>query len=129
VSVNALRTLLEPLLDAGVDACLACVPAAEACAEECLAAGGDGPITRAFLADLDCADLCRATARSLQRFNGTSLPVTRAILEACRAAASECAAQGEASERRLDGACRSCITLCRRVQRACGSLLDALVER
>lgn len=40
-------------------------------------------LTKCVRTDLDCADICNATARVLSRHTGYDANVSRALLEAC----------------------------------------------
>ncbi len=63
--------------------------------------------------DLDCADICGATGAAITRQKASNGVISRAVLEACRAACSACAAGCE-SHAGIHEHCRVCAEACRR---------------
>jgi len=106
-----------------IDACLACGQGCTACADACLAEEELERLTRCIRLNLDCADICAATARVLSRQTDTDLRVTIAQLRACAAACEISAIECE-SHRHTH--CQTCAEACRRCQKACEELLAAL---
>ncbi|RBY83275.1 four-helix bundle copper-binding protein [Blastococcus sp. TF02A-26] len=113
------------LLAACIDACLQCAEACTACADACLAEEMVADLRHCIRTDLDCSDVCAATARVLTRRAGHDSTVARAVLEACatacRSCGDECAQHAEMHEH-----CRVCAEACRRCEQACRDLLAAL---
>jgi hypothetical protein len=75
--------------------------------------------------NLDCADLCAATARVLSRQTAPDGPTLHALLAACatacQACGEECAGHADMHEH-----CRVCADACRRCEQTCRDLLAAL---
>lgn len=106
-------------LAACIDACLACTATCSSCADACLSEDDPAAMRRCIQTDLDCADICAATARVLARPSPTG-HAWRALVEACAQACTECA--DECSQH--DHAhCRRCADACRRCADACRALL------
>jgi uncharacterized membrane protein len=82
-------------------------------------------LTRCIALNLNCADICLATARTLSRHAGQDGAVSQSMLEACanacRACADECARHAEQHQH-----CRVCAEACRSCERVCRDLLAAL---
>ena len=112
------------VLARAVDAALACAQACTTCADACLAEEMVADLRRCIRTDLDCADVCAATARVLSRLSA-DVAIARAQLEACVAACRTC---GEECEQHagMHEHCRVCAEACRECERACGELLAAL---
>src|SRR4051795_1973819 len=77
-------------LAAAIDAMLACGEACTACADACLSEDMVAELTKCIRTDLDCADICAATARVLSRHTGYDANISRSLLEACVAACRSC---------------------------------------
>jgi hypothetical protein len=105
------------------------------CADACLAEPGVAEpgvaeLTRCIRLDLDCADLCAATAAVLSRRSGNedghgAGGALRALLEACRLACQACADECESHAGHHEH-CRLCAEACRRCAAACEALLTSL---
>ena len=111
-------------LAACIDACTQCSQACTACADACLGEDMVAELRGCITTDLNCADICDATARILSRQTSYDAEVTRAALTACRDACRRCA---EECERHADmhEHCRICADACRRCEEACDRLLAA----
>ncbi|WP_082914447.1 four-helix bundle copper-binding protein [Microbacterium sp. H83] len=107
-----------------IDACLACAQACTACADACLSEDTVADLIKCIRANQDCADLCITTARILSRRTGHDASVTRAALEACRAACLSCA--NECKQHTMHEHCTICAEACRRCEQACVALLESL---
>ncbi|MFJ4044197.1 four-helix bundle copper-binding protein [Microbacterium sp. NPDC089987] len=114
----------QQALAACIDACLECAQACTACADSCLSEDMVTELTKCIRTNLDCADLCEATARVLSRHTGYDANLTRATLEACRKACASCA--DECEKHTMHEHCTVCAEACRRCERACSALLEAL---
>ena len=118
-------TVEAELVAAAIDAANACAIVCSACASACLSEGEDMAVC--VRDDLDCADICGATARVLARLNRSDKAVTTSLLaaciEACVECASSCAPHSEHHEH-----CRLCEQACLACEAACQALLDALKE-
>jgi hypothetical protein len=108
-----------------VDATLACSQTCSACADACLAEPDVASMQLCIRDDLDCADICTATSRVLTRQTAWDAPLKRAVLEACIATCTTCAAScGEHRDHHEH--CRICADTCEECVQACKALLDAL---
>ncbi|WP_219509023.1 four-helix bundle copper-binding protein [Nonomuraea ceibae] len=114
----------ERLADA-VLALIDCAQACTACADACLSEEQVGELRKCVRTNLDCADICQATARVLSRHTGYDANISRALLEACitacRSCADECGRHAEMHEH-----CRICAERCRACEQTCRSLLEAM---
>jgi hypothetical protein len=118
-------TLDRDALARAIDACLACSQTCTACADACLAEPDVSEMVRCIRDDLDCADVCQATARILTRQTAGDPHLTRAVLEACIQACSTCAAScGEHREHHEH--CRICADVCEACGQACRAVLHGL---
>ena len=120
-AINLDRTRLA----AAIDAVSACAQACTACADACLSEQMVAELTKCIRTDLDCADICAATARVLSRHTGYDANITRGILEACVVACASC---GDECERHagMHEHCRICAEACRACEAACRDLLAAI---
>ncbi len=102
-----------------------CAEACTTCAGACLAEENIADLRNCIRTDLDCADICAATARVLARQTPGELAVVRALLEACAVACRTCA---EECDRHADhhDHCRACAEACRRCEAACHEALREL---
>jgi len=108
-----------------VAACEALVAVSEDCADACLRINGNGDVTRCFLADLDCIEVCSSTSRLLSWHIRRDGPTTVALLETCREAARASTLACEYLAR-LHAGWQTCTMACRRVDDACERLLTVL---
>lgn len=102
-----------------------CAEACTACADACLSEGMVAELTKCIRTNMDCADICAATARVLSRHTGYDANISRALLSACAQACAscrdECARHADHHEH-----CRICADVCDRCERACHELLQAM---
>jgi hypothetical protein len=119
--INLDRTKLA----ATIDTVSACAQACTACADACLSEQMVAELTKCIRTDLDCADICAATARVLSRHTGYDANITRSILEACAVACESC---GDECERHagMHEHCRVCAEACRACEAACRDLLATI---
>jgi hypothetical protein len=108
-----------------IDACFACSQACSACADACLGEEGVADLVKCIRLNQDCADLCTATGRVVNRQTEYDAKVTRAAIEACAAA---CRACGDECERHasMHEHCGVCAEACRSCEEACQELLGAM---
>lgn len=113
------------LLARAVDALVECAQACTACADACLSEEMVAELRKCIRTDLDCADICAATANVLSRHTGYDANITRAQLQACVAACKSC---GDECERHAEmhEHCRVCADACRRCEEACKELLSVI---
>lgn len=134
--VNAARRMLETYprdlgridrdkLVACIDACFECDQACTACADACLSEDDVNHLTKCIRTCLDCADVCATTGRVLSRHTGYDANLTRTVLQtcavACKTSGDECDKHAAKHEH-----CRVCAEVCRRCERACRDLVEAL---
>lgn len=119
--INLDRELIADALLALIDCSQACT----ACADACLSEEKVADLRKCIRSNLDCADICDATARVLSRHTGYDANITRAQLQACiqacKSCGDECGRHAEMHEH-----CRVCAERCRRCQRACENFLEAM---
>src|SRR5687767_8703010 len=85
-SMNVDRALLAGAIESIVE----CSQACSACADACLSEDSVAELRKCVRTNLDCADVCDATARVLSRHTGYDANISRALLEACIAACKAC---------------------------------------
>jgi hypothetical protein len=110
-----------------IDILLECAQACTACADACLSEIEVGALRRCIRMNLDCADLCSATARVLSRHTGydvhLSVPLLAVAEQATAACAAECNKHADMHEH-----CRICAQACDRARRACAALMITLAR-
>jgi len=125
LDTNPARTGFDHRALAGcIDACFACVEACVACADACLGEEMVAELRRCITTNLNCADICDATARVLSRQVGYDAALTRALLRVCSDACGRCAQECERHAGMYEH-CRVCAEACRRCVEACDALLNA----
>jgi hypothetical protein len=75
--------------------------------------------------NLDCADVCAATAQLANRRTGSNEEVIRKMLDACTAACRACAEECERHAAQHEH-CRICADACRRCELACQQALSTM---
>ena len=107
----------NPLIDAA-EMAAECASICLACADACLGEDMVAELTQCIRLDLDCADVCAATARlALRRAGSNEAGIQRLLqvcAEQCAACAEECAKHAEMHDH-----CRICTDVCRRCEAAC----------
>lgn len=111
----------QELADA-IDALTGCAMTCMQCADACLSEPSVADMAACIRLDLDCADICGATARVIGRQTAYDAGVTRAMLEACIAVCTACAAECGQHGQHMEH-CRMCAEECRRCEQACRTLL------
>ena len=72
---------LDPdLLARTIDTLVACAQACTACADACLSEETVAELRKCIRTDLDCADICAATARVLSRHTGYDANLTLSLI-------------------------------------------------
>ncbi|MCX2946931.1 four-helix bundle copper-binding protein [Lentzea sp. NEAU-D7] len=112
-------------LAAAIDALIACAEACTACADACLSESSVAELTKCIRTDLDCADICGATARVLSRHTAYDANISRALLEACAVACKACGDECW-SHANMHEHCRICAEACRACETACRDLLATI---
>jgi len=113
------------LLVEAIDALQDCAQACSACADACLGEEGVADVVRCIRLNLDCADVCAATAKVMTRQTAYAPQISRALVEAARTACATCAAECEQHAGHHEH-CRVCAEACRRAEQACSRLLVAM---
>lgn len=108
-----------------VAACLKCSLACTACSDACLAESDITELVKCIRTDLDCADMCDATAKVLTRQTAYDLAVIRSTVTACLKAIVACAEECERHAAHHKH-CQISAMVCREAERACEDLLVAL---
>jgi len=108
-----------------LEALAQCAQVCRACADSCLAEEHVGKLRRCIRTDLDCADVCDATAALLVRQTETPNEIVHAQLHACILACQVC---GHECERHanMHEHCRVCAETCRHCQERCNFLLGEI---
>jgi len=96
------------------------------CADDCLSEKDVASLVKCIRIDLDCADICAATARVLSRQTEYDANLTRAQLQACVVACQTCAEECEQHAEHGMQHCVVCAAECRRCETACQELLQAI---
>jgi len=103
-----------------------CAENCTACADACLAENEHlERLRRCITTDLDCANVCHATARVLTRQTEAPHQLIEALLHACVIACQTCADECETHSEAHDH-CRICAETCRYCQERCNALLGTL---
>lgn len=105
-----------------INACHACAQACTSCADACLSEEQVGVLTRCIRLDLDCADICDATARVLSRQTQPEQQVIRQQVQACALICRLCAEECEKHQDKHEH-CRVCAAECRRCEQLCNQML------
>ena len=108
-----------------IEACFACAAICTSCADACLSEDMVADLRKCIRLDLDCADICDATARVLTRQTEYDAPMSKRQLDSCRQACATCAEECE-QHAEMHEHCRICAEACRRCEQACQQLLDAM---
>jgi hypothetical protein len=105
-----------------ITACYSCAEACNACADACLGEEMVKHQVPCIRLDIDCADICLATARIVSRLTATNKELAGAQLRACATACRLCAEECEKHAPKM-AHCRICAGACRRCERACEALV------
>ena len=117
-------TVDADLLAATIDAVSDCAQACTADTDADLSGQNLTEMVTCIRLCLDCTDICTATAGVLSRLAEYDPGATGPLLQACAAICKSC---GDECERHAHMPhCRVCAEACRRCERACLELLDAL---
>ena len=103
-----------------------CSQTCTACADACLGETEHvAHLRRCIVTNLDCADICQATARVLSRQTETPHDLVHAQLHACIVACQTCADECE-QHAHLHDHCRINAEACRHCQERCNFLLGEI---
>jgi hypothetical protein len=109
-----------------IDAAYACAQTCTSCADACLAESMVGELRQCIRLNMDCADVCAATASISNRRTGTNEEVIRRVLDTCITACRLCGSECERHAARHDH-CRVCAEACRHCERACQDALQTMM--
>jgi len=113
-------------LIAAIDAAYDCAQTCTSCADACLAEQMVHDLRQCIRLNMDCADVCAATASISNRRTGSNEEVIRRMLDtcitACRLCGEECARHASHHEH-----CRVCAESCRTCERACQEALRSMM--
>ncbi len=102
-----------------------CVLTCTSCADACLAESMVDELRRCIRLNLDCSDVCHATAELLSR---QTEPDWSLISQQLRACATACRVCGDECQRHADmhEHCRICAEACRHCEQMCNRMLEAI---
>lgn len=103
------------LYAACIDACTKCAQACEHCADACLGEPEVAKMAECIRADLDCADICWATAAWMSRESQFAHDLCSLCAEVCDACARECEPHQADHCQQCAAACRQCAEECRQM--------------
>ena len=109
-------------LAACVEACLVCSAACTACADACLAEENAVMLARCIRLNLDCADVCAATARLVARQTHADWQLIRRQIDTCQMACELCADECE-MHAEMHPHCAACAAACAACEDACRQVL------
>ena len=119
------RGRVNPALIAAIDAAYACAQTCTSCADACLAEESVVQLRQCIRYNLDCADVCAATATLGNRRTGSDEEVIRQMLDVCITACGLC---GRECRRHAEqhAHCAVCADACRHCEVACQDALANL---
>lgn len=103
-----------------VEQALECAQICRACADACLGEDEIAMLRQCIRLNLDCADVCDATAKLAVRRTGANEDVILNMLQVCAEACVQCAEECERHAGQHEH-CRICAEACRRCEAACRS--------
>lgn len=124
---NHPQAIANETLGRCVTASAICAQSCTSCADACLGEESVAELVSCIRVNLDCVDVCEATARVLSRQTNFEPDLARPLLDACAQACRSCAQECEwhAEHMKLEH-CRICADACRRCERACEEMLSAI---
>jgi hypothetical protein len=108
-----------------IEECVSCAQTCTSCSDACLSEDMVAELRKCIRLNLDCADICAATAAVLTRQTEYDAPTSKAQLESCREVCRTCAEECE-RHAQMHEHCRICAEACRRCEQACQVLLSAM---
>ncbi|MBN9464953.1 four-helix bundle copper-binding protein [Brevundimonas sp.] len=120
VQGNTNDTLIRAIEEA-----YACAATCRLCADACLGEAMVADLTQCIRLNLDCADVCAATATVAGRRTGSNEPVIKWMLKVCAEACATCASECE-QHSGMHEHCRICAEHCRRCERACREAAETI---
>ena len=122
------RGTVNQALIFAIDEMYACAQACTSCADGCLAERRVTELRQCIRLNLDCADVCAATATLANRRTGSDEEVLDKMLDACITACRFC---GEECQRHASHHehCRICAEACRKCEAACQQARESIEVR
>lgn len=116
------RLFDDAALVACIQECFDCAQTCTSCGDACLGEDMVKELAHCIRLNLDCADVCNATARVLARQTMPDRQVVQAQLQACLVACRACGAECQKHAGHHQH-CAVCAEACRRCEEACNRLL------
>jgi hypothetical protein len=104
-----------------------CAAICFSCADACLGEAGVQDLMQCIRLNLDCAEVCRATAAIAARRSGGNVPVIRAMLEACVLACRRCGEECQRHAQMMEH-CALCAAACGECESACRQAAEGLTD-
>lgn len=101
-----------------IEECLDCSQTCLLCADACLGEERVRQLAQCIRLNLDCADICAATAALSSRRTGSNEAILRTMIELCAEACRVCAEECMRHETDHDH-CKICAETCRRCEIVC----------
>ncbi|MCM5556000.1 four-helix bundle copper-binding protein [Pleomorphomonas sp. NRK KF1] len=114
----ALNGPIDTSLLRAIEECLDCAQTCTSCADACLGEAQVADLRQCIRLNLDCTDICAATAAIASRYTGSNDDVLKAALLACRDACQACRAECE-RHASMHEHCRVCAEACQQCEDAC----------
>jgi hypothetical protein len=111
-----------------IETCILCEQTCSSCADACLGEDDPKQLARCIRVNLDCADVCNATARMLSRQLHSDRTLLTQQVALCAIACALCAAACERHAAEFEH-CRVCAVMCRRTEHECREAIVSLAER
>ncbi|HVK75923.1 MAG TPA: four-helix bundle copper-binding protein [Kofleriaceae bacterium] len=128
VKTNPQAPLVPPAaLIQAIETCILCEQTCSACADACLGEPDPKPLVRCVRLNLDCADVCSATARMLSRHLHADPTLLAQQVALCAIACALCAGECERHAREHEH-CRVCAEMCRNCERQCREFVESRAD-
>lgn len=108
-----------------IESAFDCVQVCTSCADACLSEEMVADLRYCIRLDLDCANVCEATAKVFSRQTQPEMALLKAQLEACATACKLCGDECE-QHAEMHEHCKVCMESCRRCEEACNNLMQQL---
>lgn len=112
------RGSTNDVLIRAVEHMLECAQICQSCADACLAEDMVAELRQCIRLNLDCSDVCEATARLAARRTGSNEQTIIEMLGVCERVCALCAAECQQHAEQHEH-CRICAETCRRCEAAC----------
>lgn len=110
-----------------IDECHACAQACLSCADACVGEEMVARLRQCIRLNLDCADVCDATAKLASRRTGSDELLLRSMLDVCASACAMCAEECGKHATHHEH-CKICAEACRACQQACEAAMQDVGE-